>query len=125
MSISLTAIHRTPSVKVPVRGFTTAYAADHSYLSTGLAAGINVISDGVSWINGATWTFLGTGPAEATLSKCHGTSQAPTEDTQMASIFTARTLRDQQKGKDPQHFYNGNQLSFKPRRDEDSTDGGI
>jgi len=43
----------------------------------------------------------------------------------VASTFTNPTLKAQQKSKDSQHLYNGNQLSFEPRRDEDSTDDGL
>ncbi|MCJ1383258.1 hypothetical protein MMC17_006371 [Xylographa soralifera] len=139
---SLQSLGLTPSatlIMVPVQGYTAAYAANRGYLSEILAAGFNVISDGVSWIAGAMLTFLGIGAVETNLPKSHGTTQAPTEDTQVGSTSTIRTLRDQQKSKDSQHFYNGNQvgriafisvirdtdeykLSFEPRRDEESTD---
>ena len=139
---SLGLIPSATLIMVPVRGYTNAYAADHSYLSTGFTAGFKVISDGVSWVIGTMQTFLGTGSTEANIPEIGGISQAPTEDTQVASTFSVRTLRDQQKGKDPQYFYNGNQvgqtaiinfnadtdeykLSFESRRDENSTDGGL
>ncbi|MCJ1396783.1 hypothetical protein MMC18_009675 [Xylographa bjoerkii] len=108
---SLQSLGLTPSatlIMVPVQGYTTAYAADSGYLSKGLTAGYIV----ASWITKAMGTFLGVGSAETSLPKSHGISQSHTDDTEVpsTSAINIRTLKDQEKNKDSQQFYNGNQV---------------
>lgn len=123
---SLQSLGLTPSatlIMVPVRGYTAAYGGDYGYLSKGLAAGSDVISGGVNWLTGVMGTLIGTGSASASQPK-HEITEAHTDATHVASTsaINVRTLRDQQRNRDSQQFYNGNQLNFESRRDEDSND---
>ncbi|MCJ1403896.1 hypothetical protein MMC11_007119 [Xylographa trunciseda] len=140
---SLQSLGLTPSatlIMVRVQGYTAAYAANGGYLSKGLADGFNMISGGVNWLTGVMGTILGTGSAGPSSPG----SRRTTDGTHVpsTSAINIRTLGDQQKNKDSQQFYNGNQvggvaivnantitnackLNFEPRRDEDSNNDQI
>ncbi|MCJ1479709.1 hypothetical protein MMC13_008395 [Lambiella insularis] len=109
-------------VMIPVHGYTAAYSTDAGYVGKGFSLGYNTCSRGVGWIAEAVGNLLGLGPEAA-----HPVQSARTIDTPIqGSTETSqsgtriRTLKDQQEYSDSQHFYNGNQLNFEPRTEDDT-----
>ncbi|KAL8823192.1 MAG: hypothetical protein Q9191_006092, partial [Dirinaria sp. TL-2023a] len=107
-------------VMVPVQGYTSAYADDSGLLSRGVSACYNIVTAGAGMITGALGTFLGIGhtaphPEQATTAPEQSSPQASTT----GSKINVRTLRDQRSDRDDHQLYNGNQLNFEPRKDQD------
>ncbi|KAI9870673.1 MAG: hypothetical protein M1830_003933 [Pleopsidium flavum] len=103
---------------VPVQGSIAAYGSGESgLLSKGLSAGYGFVSGGVGMVTGALGTFLGVAQV-APPSNASSRTSTPAGQNASGSI-NVRTLRDQQTPRDDHQLYNGNQLNFEPRKDQD------
>ncbi|KAJ5780973.1 hypothetical protein N7457_006133 [Penicillium paradoxum] len=111
-------------IMVPVSTYTEAYSAAGSLPVRGISAIYNLASSAASTATGLVGSFLGYGsttPANDTTnsapSPSTGNSQRP-----RPTGPNIRTLRDQQDGRGDSQFYNGNQLNFQPRKNQDDKD---
>jgi hypothetical protein len=118
-------------VMVPIPSYTDAYAFSNSSLPVrALSSGYTIIAGVINAATATIWSLLAYGfgtaaPNDATSGE--GSSPQP-EDTASKPQRAAssrngniRTLRDQPDREDTQ-FYNGNQLNFEPRRENDRDD---
>ena len=93
-------------VKVPVPKFTNAYRGGGvGYISRGVNLGYNALHGGLGFVSGLMGRFLGLGQA------------VPCNDEVEGSNITQRSgmgegLEGSGTGRDPQQFYNGNQVCF-------------
>lgn len=91
-------------VKVPVPKFTDAYrGGEVGYISRGLNLGYNALHGGLGFVSGLMGRFLGLGQA------------VPYNDEVEGSNSTQRSSKGEgsegsRTGRDPQQFYNGNQV---------------
>jgi hypothetical protein len=110
-------------VMVPVRGFVESYAPPGSgIIGSAVSGGYNLLSGSVGAVFGGVRSVLGFGQVTAETP----TPSAPVEALSRPPIgqVRVRTLADQRtdaQRKDHQ-FYNGNQLNFEPRKDEEDDD---
>ncbi|KAJ5472546.1 hypothetical protein N7530_006547 [Penicillium desertorum] len=111
-------------VMVPVSTYTEAYSAAGSLPVRGISAVYNLASSAASTATGLVGSFLGygsTAPASGadtpSASPATGNSQRPRN-----AGPNIRTLRDQQDGRGNSQLYNGNQLNFEPRKNQDDKD---
>ncbi|EFW18498.1 hypothetical protein D8B26_005269 [Coccidioides posadasii str. Silveira] len=118
-------------VMVPIHSYTEAYATSESSLPVrGLYAGYNLLTGAVGTVAGALGSFLGL---------THGQPASPPETSSRAEQATGagensvrnprsprsnniRTLYDGPSDEADRQFYNGNQLNFEPRIDQDKND---
>ncbi|KAJ5624583.1 hypothetical protein N7510_000892 [Penicillium lagena] len=117
-------------VMVPVSTYTDAYAAAGSSLPVrGASAVYNVFSSAAGIATGLVGSFFGyaaTAP-ENNEAESSGPSSTPSSSSQTSQRPrptgpTIRTLRDQQDERGNNQFYNGNQLNFEPRKNQDGKD---
>lgn len=119
-------------VMVPIPSYTDAYAFSNASLPMrALSTGYNIISGIISAATATIWSLLGYGfgiPTSNDATSAESSSRQP-EDTASKPQPAAssrnnniRTLRDQQPDRDDTQFYNGNQLNFEPRRENDRSD---
>ncbi|KKK14342.1 hypothetical protein ARAM_000146 [Aspergillus rambellii] len=116
-------------VMVPVKSYIEAYTESSSTLSLPVRAVsvvYGLVSSAVSTAIGLGASLFAYGPAAASSQPepAQPSTPQPTEDTvqrrrPFASGPNIRTLRDQQNDQDRSQFYNGNQLNFEPRQDDD------
>ncbi|GAD92202.1 predicted protein [Paecilomyces variotii No. 5] len=114
-------------VMVPVQTYTEAYASVASLPARGLYAGYNLVSGAVGAVTGTIGSILGYGGGQTPAS--NDSNVAPPTQSQRPGNSAARprngvginvrTLRDQRDERGDSQFYNGNQLNFEPRRDND------
>ncbi|KAJ6145958.1 hypothetical protein N7497_007940 [Penicillium chrysogenum] len=111
-------------VMVPVSTYTEAYSSAGSLPVRGISAVYNLASSAASTATGLVGSFLGygsTAPASgadtSSVSPATGNSQRPRN-----AGPNIRTLRDQQDGRGNSQLYNGNQLNFEPRKNQDDKD---
>jgi UBX domain len=110
-------------VMVPVRGFVESYAPPGSgIIGSAVSGGYNLLSGSVGAVFGGVRSVLGFGQVTAETP----TPSAPVEALSRPPTgqVRVRTLADQRmdaQSKDHQ-FYNGNQLNFEPRKDEEDDD---
>ncbi|KAG5293906.1 UBX domain-containing protein [Histoplasma capsulatum G186AR] len=115
---------------VPVRTYTEAYASAEASLPVrGLYAGYNLVTGTVGAVAGAIGSILGislhpaasTGPAAAELpSAAEGPSRANFRGGRNGRS-NVRTLHDgDDDDGEGRQFYNGNQLNFEPRTDQEN-----
>ncbi|KAJ5967387.1 hypothetical protein N7501_003635 [Penicillium viridicatum] len=111
-------------VMVPVSTYTEAYSAAGSLPVRGLSAVYNLASSAASTATGLVGSFLGysssapaSGASTPSSSPATGNSQRP-----RTTGPNIRTLRDQQDGRGNSQLYNGNQLNFEPRKNQDDKD---
>ncbi|KAJ5819803.1 hypothetical protein N7474_005394 [Penicillium riverlandense] len=119
-------------VMVPVATYTDAYAAAGSSLPVrGVSAVYNVVSSAAGIASGLVGSFFGyaaTAPENNEAESPGPSSSAPpppsTQTSQRPRTTgpTIRTLRDQQDERGNSQFYNGNQLNFEPRKNQDGKD---
>ncbi|PGG97316.1 hypothetical protein AJ79_09247 [Helicocarpus griseus UAMH5409] len=114
-------------VMVPVRTYTEAYASSGASLPVrGLYAGYNLITGTVGAVAGVVGSFLGiSGGASAGATPAATEPPSTTETPSTGSLrggrngrSNVRTLYDEDD-RESRQFYNGNQLNFEPRKDED------
>ncbi|CAE7205556.1 hypothetical protein CFE70_008669 [Pyrenophora teres f. teres 0-1] len=142
-SQSLGDIDMAPSatlVLVPVKGYTQAYTGHNSGavgVTTGLIGGaFDLISSTVGYVGSTLGSFLGSGSGAGSGSGStpaqgqgggHTMGPRPSREPQHDPVLDnagirVRTLADQ-RTREPQQFYNGNQLSTEPRpADDDKRD---
>ncbi|KAJ9236440.1 hypothetical protein DTO169E5_5712 [Paecilomyces variotii] len=114
-------------VMVPVQSYTEAYASLASFPVRGLYAGYNLVSGAVGAVTGTIGSILGYGGNQtAPRSDSNNTSPPPSQRPGNGAArprngvgLNVRTLRDQRDERRDNQFYNGNQLNFEPRRDND------
>ncbi|KAK4964401.1 hypothetical protein LTR66_000826 [Elasticomyces elasticus] len=118
-------------VLVPVHDYTEAYASGGitGLLSRGLNAGYGLVAGGFEMVSGAFVAVTGYGRAtEGPYVAGTGDEVEPsnTQGAQAAGVagtatIKVRTLADQraEAARDQREFYNGNQLNFEPRKDDD------
>ncbi|KAK2783264.1 hypothetical protein FQN52_000365 [Onygenales sp. PD_12] len=116
-------------VMVPVRTYTEAYAPSVSSLPVrGLYAGYNLASGIVGAAAGALGSFLGIGQNPAAVGRTPPPAPDPAPEAPRGTVLggrnngrsNIRTLYDDDGGdKKPRQFYNGNQLSFEPRKEDE------
>jgi UBX domain len=106
-------------VMVPVKGYVDSYAeAAPSLIGSAVSGGYNLVAGTAGAVFGGVKSVLGYGSTAQN-------QQIVREETSNASTSApkvkVRTLADQraEEAKKDQQFYNGNQLNFQPRKDED------
>lgn len=124
-------------VLVPVKDYTTAYSGAHSnsIMNWGLATTYSVVGAATGMVGGVLGriTGYGGGASEGPYIAGMGDEQEPSNvaGSRMAeasmqpgpsSGVKIRTLADQRRENKDAEFYNGNQLNFEPRKDEDKQD---
>jgi hypothetical protein len=105
-------------VMLPVRGFVESYSpSDTRLVGNVLSGSYNILRGSIGAVWGGVKTLLGFGGAAAVQ---HTTSTQPGP-----SEVRVRTLADQrnEEGTRDQQFYNGNQLNFQPRKEEEEQQG--
>jgi UBX domain len=106
-------------VMVPVKGYVESYAPSGSGLiGSAVSGGYNLVTGTVGAVFGGVQSWLGFGQAtheNQARSASEATSPPP------AGQVRVRTLADQrmEAKRNDQQFYNGNQLNFEPRKDDD------
>ncbi|KAI9674999.1 MAG: hypothetical protein M1817_001405 [Caeruleum heppii] len=133
---SLQSLGLAPSatlVLVSVEGYSNAYAGNEPGILFRAASSVyRMVASGVRTVAGALGTFLGIGaatpvassPADPASSLAAGSSTGSSHSSSHSSI-NVRTLRDQDETRrDDRQFYNGNQLNFEPRDDDEDRDAG-
>jgi UBX domain len=108
-------------VMVPVKGFVESYAPTGSGIfGSTVSGGYRLLSGSVGAVFGGVRSLLGVGQVTSeTPAQCaRDTLSSPAPPGQMR----VRTLADQriEAAKKDQQFYNGNQLNFEPRKDDES-----
>lgn len=115
-------------VMVPVKGYVESYTGSSTggLLSTAVSGGYNLVSGTAGAVFGGVKSLLGyntqQNPADNTTT---GGGQGSTSTPQNASRnVRVRTLADQRAegARRDQQFYNGNQLNFEPKKDDDKKD---
>ncbi|KAJ5766507.1 uncharacterized protein N7511_004123 [Penicillium nucicola] len=112
-------------VMVPVSTYTEAYSAAGSLPVRGISAVYNLASSAASTATGLVGSFLGYGAAAPANDTAPSTSSSPAPGSNPRTRNTGlniRTLRDQQNEQGNSQLYNGNQLNFQPRNDQDGKD---
>ncbi|MCJ1429380.1 hypothetical protein MMC29_007294 [Sticta canariensis] len=104
-------------IKIPVQRFSDAYVADQGIISRGISASYNVASAGVNMITGLVRTVLGFG--QAIPDGEEPAVQVVRDAEGVGTGVNIRSLRHQDPDRREQEFYNGNQLNFEPRRDNE------
>ena len=107
-------------VMVPIRGYVESYAPSSSgIIGSAVSGGFNLVSGSVGAILGGARSVLGFGQVASE----PGEQPAPNEPSSESPSghIRVRTLADQriEAQKKEQQFYNGNQLNFQPRKDDD------
>jgi len=119
-------------VMVPIPSYTDAYAFSNSSVPVrALSTGYTLIADILNAATATIWSLLAYGFGTAAPDAASGEGSSPRPEDTDSKPQTAvssrnsniRTLRDQPDREDTQ-FYNGNQLNFEPRRENDSDDQG-
>ena len=113
---SLQSLGLTPGATlamIPVQICSAAYEPAQGYLAKGLSAGYDLVSGGIGVVTGAIGTFLGVSSEITTSPQIGPTTRGGTqvEPVDSSPGVNIQTLRDRQKNKDEQQFYNGNQVS--------------
>ncbi|KIW99786.1 uncharacterized protein Z518_10714 [Rhinocladiella mackenziei CBS 650.93] len=116
-------------VMVPVRGYVESYAGSTSgsLLGAAVSGGYNLISGTAGLVFGGMRSLLGYNnpagePEQSTGTSSPGRSGEGQTSTQSTSAkkVRVRTLADQRaEAQRDQQFYNGNQLNFEPKKDDD------
>jgi hypothetical protein len=119
-------------VMVPVKGYVESYSTVAGGLmgQNGLLGGVggmvsggyNLVSGTAGWALGGVKTLLGYGGQQAgTTGSSSSSTPGAGEGAGAAKNVRIRTLADQraEEAKKNQQFYNGNQLNFEPKKDDD------
>ncbi|KAL3483650.1 hypothetical protein BJX62DRAFT_75637 [Aspergillus germanicus] len=111
-------------VMVPIKSYIEAYSESGSLPVRAVSSMYGIVSSVVGTATGYVGSLLGYGQNQAAqpqpeASQSSG-SQSLGETTRPRPFRpNIRTLRDQMEGQDRSEFYNGNQLNFEPRRDDE------
>ncbi|KAJ5555572.1 hypothetical protein N7461_004042 [Penicillium sp. DV-2018c] len=111
-------------VMVPVSTYTDAYSAAGSLPVRGISAIYSLASSAASTATGIVGSFLGYGSAEVASEPASSSAPPAGGNTQRPRTGgpNIRTLRDQQDERGNSQLYNGNQLNFEPRKDQEDKD---
>ncbi|KIW13311.1 hypothetical protein PV08_08499 [Exophiala spinifera] len=117
-------------VMVPVKGYVESYTGSSTggLLSSAVSGGYNLVSGTAGAVFGGVKSLLGYNTQETaadTSASATAGGQASTSIPQSsARNFRVRTLADQraESARRDQQFYNGNQLNFEPKKDDDKRD---
>ncbi|KAJ6026823.1 uncharacterized protein N7446_004577 [Penicillium canescens] len=112
-------------VMVPVSTYTEAYSAAGSLPVRGISAVYNLASSAASTATGLVGSFLGYGSSAPANDAGPSTSSSPAPGSNSRTRNPGpniRTLRDQQNERGDSQLYNGNQLNFEPRNNQDGKD---
>ncbi|OJD28566.1 hypothetical protein ACJ73_00007 [Blastomyces percursus] len=116
-------------VMVPVRTYTEAYASAGASLPVrGLYAGYNLVTGTVGAVAGAIGSIIGISQGQAADPESTATESSPAAEAPNRANLrggrngrsNVRTLYDSDDDGEARQFYNGNQLNFEPRRDQES-----
>ncbi|KAL9012989.1 MAG: hypothetical protein Q9173_002285 [Seirophora scorigena] len=126
---SLQSLDLLPSatfVMVPIQGYIDAYANDQGLLKKAVSVGYNTASASGSLIMGALGTVLGFGQATPNTreagteeQRCNDSSYGGCHPAASAERANIRTPRPQDNRSSEHQLYNGNQLNFEPRTQQD------
>lgn len=116
-------------VMVPVKGYVESYtgATAGGIVGSAVSGGYNLVAGTAGTVLGGVRSLLGWNGQSDTAATPSNSAAASAQDEvrQSSSNVRVRTLADQRmeaaKKKD-QQFYNGNQLNFEPRKDEEKED---
>ncbi|KAH7381638.1 hypothetical protein BKA66DRAFT_512512 [Pyrenochaeta sp. MPI-SDFR-AT-0127] len=129
-SQSLGDIDLAPSatlILVPVKGYTEAYSGASGGVvgaATGLVGGaFGLLSSTVGFVGSTLGSVIGYGSAPTEAGTGQGTQSTTRQPSQQpapaeGASIRVRTLADQ-RAREPQQFYNGNQLDTVPKNDDD------
>ncbi|KAL2816901.1 hypothetical protein BJX63DRAFT_128861 [Aspergillus granulosus] len=111
-------------VMVPIKSYIEAYSDSGSLPVRAVSSVYGMVSSIVSSTTGYIGSWLGYGQTQATQPYSEPSQPAESQssgETPRRRPFgpNIRTLRDQLDGQDRSAFYNGNQLNFEPRRDDE------
>ncbi|KAL9031650.1 MAG: hypothetical protein Q9196_000321 [Gyalolechia fulgens] len=115
-------------VIVPIQGYTDVCANNQGMVGKAWSVGYNVASAGGSMFKGALGTVLGIGHAtpetqevesERKRDESSSHTNRPRATAAAQEGVKYRTLNRQRDGIEDHELYNGNQLNFEPRRDDD------
>ncbi|KAF9245506.1 hypothetical protein DTO027I6_8222 [Penicillium roqueforti] len=111
-------------VMIPVSTYTEAYSAAGSLPARSVSAIYNLASSAANTATGFVGSFLGYGPTAPASGATTSSASSATGNSQRPGTTgpNIRTLRDQQDGRGDNQLYNGNQLNFEPRNNEDDKD---
>lgn len=107
-------------VMVPVKGFVESYAPSRpGIVGSAFSGGYNLVSGSVGALLGGVRSVLGFGQVTSEPSAPSAPEDSPSQAP--AGHVRVRTLADQrmEAQKKDQQFYNGNQLNFQPRKDDE------
>ncbi|KAL8930517.1 MAG: hypothetical protein Q9208_000701 [Pyrenodesmia sp. 3 TL-2023] len=123
---SLNLLPSATLVMVPIQSYTGAYINGPGLVGKGVSVGYNAACAGGNMLKGALRTVLGLGHAGATTQEHIAQERESDHSSHMKYRATAvgedsnfRTLRTQEDKHTDHQLYNGNQLNFEPRTDED------
>ncbi|KAL2786561.1 hypothetical protein BJX66DRAFT_346742 [Aspergillus keveii] len=111
-------------VMVPIKSYIEAYSESGSLPVRAVSSIYGIVSSVVGTATGYVGSLLGYGQNQAAQPQPEAPqssgSQSSGETTRRRPFRpNIRTLRDQMEGQDRSEFYNGNQLNFEPRRDDE------
>ena len=114
-------------VMVPVKGSFTATSDQAGFISRLTASIYSIVAGWVALLLHYLRVFLGLDRTDSAQEprKSEVESEGNSTGTKLASRagIKIRRLHDQDEKKDDHQLYNGNQLNFEPRRDDDDEDG--
>ncbi|PLB52370.1 hypothetical protein P170DRAFT_434137 [Aspergillus steynii IBT 23096] len=117
-------------VMVPINTYTEAYSTSGASLPVrAVSSAYGIVSSVVGTATGLVGSLFGYVQPAPPSQAAPSTGSSQTENTNAASAarprptgsggLNIRTLHDQRESRDDSQLYNGNQLNFQPRRDED------
>ncbi|CEL07789.1 hypothetical protein ASPCAL10943 [Aspergillus calidoustus] len=111
-------------VMVPIKSYIEAYSESGSLPVRAVSSVYGIVSSVVGTATGYFGSLLGYGQNQAAQPRpepAHTSGSQSTGETPRRRPFgpNIRTLRDQMEGQDRSEFYNGNQLNFEPRGDDE------
>jgi UBX domain len=110
-------------IMVPVKGYVESYSPSSSgILGSAVSGGYNLVSGSVGAVLGGVRSVLGFGQVTPESSR-QGAAEEPSTEPPPGQV-RVRTLADQRREaqKKDQQFYNGNQLNFQPRKEDEDGD---
>ncbi|KAL8784562.1 MAG: hypothetical protein Q9213_003910 [Squamulea squamosa] len=124
---SLQSLELLPSatlVMVPIEGYTNAYTSDQGIVGKVVSLGYNAASTGGNMVVGALGTFLGFGRATTGSEQTGGHDESGVAPGPAAADKGTRfrTWRQKESEDTDHQLYNGNQLNFEPRKEDDNDD---
>ncbi|MCJ1358810.1 MAG: hypothetical protein MMC33_008810 [Icmadophila ericetorum] len=104
-------------VIVPVLNYVNAHTCESGLVSRALSAGYNGISQGLGWVGGFLYQRQPSTPQSLAVENPQESSSASRSRLNLGSNI--RTLGNERWDTVEKQFYNGNQLNFEPRNEDD------